>query len=76
MKVWALYHTNADGGIPCISGVTTDAETAAIWEADNPLYVAEEFDTDDARCEVMEILAMNANARAFGRDARAKLRLV
>lgn len=64
MKVWVLHDVDERGEILGITGVTTDAETAAIWRAEFPLYVAEEFDTDDALREVSEIIAMNA---AMGR---------
>ena len=59
MKGWVLYDTDEEGEIVGITGVTTDAETAAIWRAESPLYRAEKFDTDDALSDVLAILAMN-----------------
>jgi len=63
MKVWVLYDEDEEGEILGITGVTTDPETAAIWRAEYPLYLAKEFETDDALRAVLEILAMNAQAQ-------------
>jgi len=60
MKVWVLYDEDEEGEILGITGVTTDPETAGLWRAEFPLYVAKEFETDDALHDVLEILAMNA----------------
>ena len=60
MKIWVLYDEDEEGEIVGITGVTNDPETAAIWRAECPLYLAKEFETDDALRNVLEILAMNA----------------
>lgn len=38
-----LQDTSEKGEIHGITGVTIDAVTAAIWQTESPLYVAEEF---------------------------------
>jgi hypothetical protein len=54
MKRWVLCNPRRARFVG-ITAVTTDPETAAIWRAEFPVYKAEEFDTDNAPREVLDV---------------------